>query len=207
MELVTLLVGRSMPRSVVVTGGTLLSTSLMCTKPKRNSFTSVGENRCVSVTLKKRACTGVSNGKFRDEELTLLASVLPRDSGRSPPPNGRKLSEFEKKNRAETLSWPPRNSRSQLVVNWSSVYLPGLLMANEFVAGSLLGIKNPLVAPPNWLLLKFSSLRTTGSIAVVAFPKKACEIDACERSTAGSEGMVVLMNVPGESPLRCRVPW
>ena len=30
------------------------------------------------MTLKKRACTGVSNGKFSEEELTLLASVLPR---------------------------------------------------------------------------------------------------------------------------------
>src|SRR5882724_2491962 len=149
MELVTLLVGRSMPKSVVVTGGTLLSTSLMCTNPKRNSFTSVGENRWVSVTFRNRACTGVSNGKFSDEELTLLASVLPSDSGRSPPPNGRKLSESEKKNLTENLSWPPRNSRSQLEVNWSSVYLPGLLMANASVAGSLLGIRKPLVAPPN----------------------------------------------------------
>src|SRR6202043_3496551 len=107
-----------MPRSVVVTGGTLLRTSLMWTKPNRNSFTSLGENKCVSVTLKNRAWTGVSNGKLSDEELTLLASVLPRDSGKSPPPNGRKLSESEKKKRTETLSWPPRNSRSQFEVNW-----------------------------------------------------------------------------------------
>jgi hypothetical protein len=42
--------------------------------------------------FKKRAFTGVSNGKFNDEELTLLDSVLPRDSCRSPPPKGRKLS-------------------------------------------------------------------------------------------------------------------
>src|SRR5580692_12977656 len=152
MELVTLLVGRSIPRSVVVTGGTLLRTSLICTKPKRNSFTSVGENKCVSVTLKNRVCTGVSNGKFRDDELTLLASVLPRDSCRSPPPKGRKLSESEKKKRAESLSWPLRNSRSQLVVNWSSVYFPGRLMANAPVRGSLLGIRNPFDVPPNWLL-------------------------------------------------------
>src|SRR6202043_2832252 len=132
-------------------GGTLLRTSLMWTKPNRNSFTSVGENKCVSVTFKNRARTGVSNGKFSDEELTLLASVLPRDSCRSPPPKGRKLSESEKKNRTDTLSWPLRNSRSQLVVNWSSVYFPGRLMANAPVVGSLLGISNPLVDPPNWL--------------------------------------------------------
>src|ERR1700689_2812581 len=117
MESVTLLVGRSIPRSLVVTGGTLLSTSLICTKPKRNSFTSVGENKCVSVTFRNRERTGVSNGKFSEEELTLLASVLPSDSCRSPAPNGRKLAELEKKKRTETLSCPPRNSRSQLVVN------------------------------------------------------------------------------------------
>src|SRR5271155_328647 len=117
MESVTLLVGRSIPRSVVVTGGTLLSTSLMCTKPKRNSLTRVGENKCVSVIFKNRDLTGVSKGKFNEEELTLLARVLPSDSCRSPAPKGRKLSELEKKNRTETLSWPPRNSRSQLVVN------------------------------------------------------------------------------------------
>src|ERR1700686_5277610 len=133
MEFVTLFVGRSIPRSVVVTGATLLSVSLMCTKPNLNSFTSVGEKRCVSVIFRKRVFTGVSNGKFSDDELTLLARVLPRDSCRSPPPKGRKLSESEKKNRAEILSWPLRNSRSQLVVNWSSVYLPGRLIINGAV--------------------------------------------------------------------------
>src|SRR5215470_9329189 len=116
MEFVTLFVGRSIPRSLVVTGGTLPSTSLMCTKPKRNSFTSAGEKRCVSVILRKRACTGVSNGKFSEAELMLLASVLPRDSWRSPAPKGRVLSESEKKNRAERLSVPPRNDLSQLDV-------------------------------------------------------------------------------------------
>src|ERR1700688_703709 len=206
MEVVTLFVGRSIPRSVVVTGATLLSTSSICTKPNLNSFTSVGEKRCVSVIFRKRAFTGVSNGKFSDEELTLLASVLPRDSCKSPPPKGRTLSESEKKNRAEILSWPLRNSRSQLVVNWSSVYFPGWLTANAPVVGSLVGISNPLVVPPNWLLSKFSNFSTTGSMGVVVFPKNACDIEACVR-TAGSDGIVVLINVPGESPLRCRVPW
>src|SRR5205823_14853487 len=105
----------------------------MCTKPKRNSFTSVGEKRCVSVALKKRALTGVSKGKFNDVELMLLASVLPSDSWRSPPPNGRKLSESEKKKRAEILSCPPRNSRSQFEVNWSSENFPGSLKAKALV--------------------------------------------------------------------------
>src|SRR5438270_5324737 len=117
MELVTLFVGRSTPKSLAVTGGRLSRLSLMYTNPKRNSFTSAGEKRCVSVRLKKRASTGVSKGKFSDAELMLLASVLPRDSCKSPAPNGRKLSESEKKNRAESLSVPPRNSRSQLLVN------------------------------------------------------------------------------------------
>src|ERR1700758_5216248 len=99
----------------------------MCTKPKRNSFTRVGEKRWVSVRFKKRAWTGVSNGKFRDAELMLLASVLPSDSCKSPPPNGSKLSESEKKNRADSLSASLRNPRSQLEVNWSSVYFPGRL--------------------------------------------------------------------------------
>src|SRR2546425_1919986 len=102
----------------------------MCTKPNRKSFTRVGEKRCVSETLKKRARTGVSNGKLRAVELTLLVSVLPSDSCKSPPPKGRKLSESEKKNRADSLSVPPRNSRSQLLVNWSSVYFPGRLITN-----------------------------------------------------------------------------
>src|ERR1700747_2145010 len=79
--------------------------------------------------LKKRAWTGVSNGKFNDAELMLLASVLPSDSWRSPPPKGSNDSESEKKKRAESLSCPPRNSRSQLEVNWSSLYLPGRLTA------------------------------------------------------------------------------
>src|SRR6267142_550424 len=117
MELVTLLVGRSIPRSEVVTGGTLFSSSFMCTKPKRNSLTRVGEKRWDSVTFRKRARTGVSKGKFRAVELTLLAKVLPSDSGKAPPPKGRKVSASEKKNRAESLSCPPRNSRSQFDVN------------------------------------------------------------------------------------------
>src|SRR5713226_51677 len=117
MDLVTLFVGRSIPRSLAVTGGTLIRSSLMCTKPKRNSFTSVGENRCVSVTLKNRACTGVSKGKLSDAVLMLLASVLPRDSCKSPAPKGRKLSESEKKKRAEILSLLLLKSRSQFVVN------------------------------------------------------------------------------------------
>ena len=73
-------------------------------------------------------------------------------------------------------------------------------MANAPVAGLLLGIRKPLVVPPNWLLWKFSSLSTTGSIGVVVLPKNACEIEASERSV-GSDGIVVLMNVPGERPL------
>src|SRR5580658_7342280 len=81
--------------------------------------------------FRNRARTGVSKGKLSDAELMLLASVLPSDSCRSPPPKGSKLSESEKKKRADSLSWPLRNSRSQLLVNWSSLYLPGLLTVKE----------------------------------------------------------------------------
>src|SRR5260370_37331232 len=101
----------------------------MCTKAKRSSFTSVGEKRCVSVALKKRAATGVSNGKFNDVALMLLASVLPSDSWRSPPPNGRELSEAERTKAAEVVSWPPRDSRSKFRVSLSCVNFPGLLHA------------------------------------------------------------------------------
>src|SRR6266852_105482 len=117
MDLVTLLVGRSIPRSLTVTGGTLIKSSLMCTNPKRNSFINVGENKWLSVTFKNRACTGVSKGKLSDAVLMLLASVLPKDSCRSPAPKGRKLSESEKKKRAEILSLLLLKSRSQFVVN------------------------------------------------------------------------------------------
>jgi hypothetical protein len=59
----------------------------------------------------------VSNGKFSELALTALARVDPSDSCKSPPPNGSKLSESEKKKRTDNLSWPPRNSRSQFEVN------------------------------------------------------------------------------------------
>src|ERR1700674_5914409 len=117
MDLVTLFVGRSIPSSLALTGGMLIKSSFMWTNPKRNSFTSVCENKCVSVILKNRACTGVSKGKLSEAVLMLLASVLPSDSCKSPAPKGRKLSESEKKKRAETLSLLLWHSRSQFVVN------------------------------------------------------------------------------------------
>src|SRR6266436_9449053 len=111
----------------------------------------------------------------------LLANVPPREACKPPAPKGSKDSALEKKKRAETLSWPARNSRSQLVVNWSSVYLPGRLMMKgaeltltEQVSASTVtpgvpgteGSKNPLASPPNWLLLKFKSDKITGSMAM-----------------------------------------
>src|ERR1041384_4432201 len=179
----------------------------MWTNPNRSSLTSVGEKRCVSVTLKNRARTGVSKGKLRDAVLMLLDSVLPSDSCKSPPPNGKKLSESEKKNRAETLSAPPRNSRSQFEVNWSSVNLPGRLMANAPVVGLPLGIRKPLEVPPNWLLLNWRSLTAIGSRLVTPtgrpVGKKVAIKEASVRFWAsGSVGIVVLINVPAERPLR-----
>ena len=74
------------------------------------------------------AGNGRSYGKFKSVALMLLAKVPPREACNPPAPKGRSDSALEKKKRAETLSVPLRNSRSQLVVNWSSVYLPGRLM-------------------------------------------------------------------------------
>src|ERR1700686_8406 len=112
MELVMLLVGRSIPRSAAVTGGIFKRLYVMRTYPKRNSLTSAGENKCVSLALKKRPLTGKSYGKFKSAALILLARVPPREACKPPAPNGREDSALEKKNRAETLSCPPRNSRS-----------------------------------------------------------------------------------------------
>src|SRR5438270_12490941 len=117
MELVTLFVGRSTPKSLAVTGGRLSRLSLMYTNPKRNSFTSAGEKRCVSVRIKKRASTGVPKGKFSDAGLMMLASVLARGSRKTPAQNGRKLSHPENENRTESVLGPSGNSHTQLVVH------------------------------------------------------------------------------------------
>src|SRR5215813_12721338 len=119
--------------------------------------------------LRKRALTGRSYGKFKSVALILLASVPPSEACSPPAPNGRIDSAFEKKNRAASLSFPALNSLSQEVVNWSSVYLPGLLMMKgavftlalqvglgEFASGIVTpgvpgrdGKRNPLASPPN----------------------------------------------------------
>src|SRR5882672_8806492 len=159
--------------------------------------------------------------------LMLLASVPPKEACKPPAPKGRNDSAFEKKNRAASLSLPPLNSLSQLVVNWSSVYFPGLLMTNcaEFTLGLHLsstvtpgvpvgrdGNRKPFASPPNWLLFALSSAKLTSSIVIgtpeqlaVAGVLKTAARFAAERS-AGRIGKVVLMSVPGDKPLRCRVP-
>src|SRR3974390_666504 len=96
--------------------------------------------RCVSPTLKKRAATGISYGKSRSVALMLLASVPPSEACKPAAPKGRFVSELEKKNRALTLSLLLLNSRSQLVVNWSSLYLPGLLTSRSPVEPGVPGI-------------------------------------------------------------------
>src|SRR3981189_3574690 len=113
--------------------------------------------------------------------LMLLARVPPREACRPPAPKGKNDSAFEKKNRAASLSLPPLNSLSQLVVNWSSVYLPGLLMTNgaEFTLGLQVvsstvtpgvpgrdGNRKPLASPPNWLLFAFSNAKLTSSMVI-----------------------------------------
>src|ERR1700676_1873989 len=98
MDWEMLLDGRSIPRSAAVTGGTFNKLSLMRTSPKRKSFTSEGLNKCVSFTLKKRALTGMSYGKFRSVAATLLARVPPREACNPPAPRGSKDSPPQKKN-------------------------------------------------------------------------------------------------------------
>src|ERR1700682_2381900 len=104
MDVVTLLVGRSIPRLEAAIGGLFRRLSLILTKPNRKSFTSVGENKCVSFALKKRARTGISNGKSKSVALILLASVPPSEACTPPAPHGSRVSALEKKNRAAILS-------------------------------------------------------------------------------------------------------
>src|SRR6267378_1380164 len=158
--------------------------------------------------------------------LMLLARVPPREACNPPAPKGKNDSALEKKNRAASLSLPPLNSLSQVVVNWSSVYFPGLLMTNgaEFTLGLQVastvtpgvpgrdGNRKPLASPPNWLLFALSSARLTSSIVIgtpeqlaVAGVLKSAARFVAERST-GKIGKVVLISVPGDKPLRWRVP-
>ena len=59
--------------------------------------------------------------------LMLLDSVPPREACRPPAPNGKRLEELEKKKLALSLSRLPLNSLFQLMVNWLSLNVPGLL--------------------------------------------------------------------------------
>src|SRR4029077_3046407 len=111
----------------------------------------------------------------------LLASVPPSEACKPPAPNGKSDSASEKKNRAASLSCALRNSRSQFAVNWSSVYLPGLLTINGAVfrlakhvsaltvipgvPGSD-GYSGPMEFPVNWPLVKLTSFWVTGSIVI-----------------------------------------
>src|SRR6266566_4151268 len=117
--------------------------------------------------LKNRAFTGRSYGKSKSVALMLLARVPPSEACKPPAPKGSSDSAFEKKKRAEILSLELRNSRSQLAVNWSSVYFPGRLITNRAsgygepteTLGSpgREGMRKPFASPPNWLLLKFNN--------------------------------------------------
>src|SRR5215467_2255532 len=149
----------------------------------------------------------------------LLANVPPNEACKPPAPNGRNDSASEKKKRAATLSRPPANSRSQLVVNWSSVYLPGLVTMNGAVTYAALfgfrsgvpteGIRKPL-GSLNWLLLNCSIASVTGSISAAVIGKvavlKAAAMFAAERSVGSAGKAGLLICVPGERALRWRVP-
>jgi len=129
----------------------------MCTKPKRNSFTRVGEKRCVSLAVKNRALQREIIGEVEIGGADAAGERAAEGSLEAACAEGKQRFRMEKKKRAETLSWPARNSRSQLVVNWSSVYFPGLLIMKVPVlpaAPGIVGIRNPPGLLPNWSLLK-----------------------------------------------------
>src|SRR4029077_3099191 len=120
---------------------------------------------------------------------------MPKESA----PNGSKVSESDQKKRSARWSLPPRNSRSQLAVNWSSRNFPGLVRMSEpvfklelhvLVAGSkvwvtpgvpaTVGNRKPPGLAPNWFPGTFNNARATGSIDV--------------RGTAGQPGTAGLLN-------------
>src|SRR5260370_21708038 len=140
----------------------------------------------------------------------LLCSVPPSEACKPPATKGSDVYELEKKKRAPTLSLLPLNSLSQLVVNWSSVYFPGLLTRSGPVEPGVPGIEgiryplgslNRLFVP-----LKFKRFSTRGSMGVVVFPKNAWEMEAAERSCGITVKPGLLTAVPVESTLLCLVP-
>src|ERR1700736_811228 len=184
--------------------GTLMNELLMRTYPKVNSLTLLFEERCVHALFRKRVCSGISSGKFK----SVLLGGVPYVDNRPPAPKGLNESELLKKNRAETLSLKSRNSRIQVVVNWSSVKRPGLLQVKLAVVPGvppMEGIRNPPGPPQNCFpvaSLAFNSLSTTGSICPPGTPaRKVCTSELLERS-AGRTGIDVLTTVPRSAPLR-----
>src|SRR5882724_7891285 len=72
------------------------------------------------------------------------------------------------------------------------------------------GKRKPLASPPNWSLWRLKSAKLTSSIEIgfvaqlaVAGVLKTAAILVAERST-GRIGRLVLINVPGDKPLRWR---
>src|SRR5215472_11411745 len=181
----------------------------------------------------------------------LVASVPPNEACKPPAPKGKKVSELEKKKRALILSRLSLNSRSQFVVNWSSVYFPGLLTAKRAVltvawqvSGFTVtpaptpeaaeGIKKPFASLNKLFLgLNCNRFKTTESIVgSVTFGQPAgffavggvagllkSLMSSCSNAAVltgspkvprsvgimGKPGLLIC--VPGERALRCRVPW
>src|SRR5246127_2969635 len=160
--------------------------------------------------LLTRLCRGMSSGKFKLVEM----GAPPVCTWKASAPNGWKVSELAQKKRKARRCLPAGNSRSQLPVNWSSVNLPGLVTASDtgvrqgVPAGTLVGngYRNPPAPAPNWLLLTFSRLNAT--VSTLGTPQSASIAATDCLSLSGTYGMLgVLMNVPGDAPLRCREPW
>src|SRR5256886_5988445 len=99
----------------------------MTVAPNRNSLIRLLVKVWVSVIPPKRSRKGMSSGKFK-----LFAEATPpvwiwKESA----PKGKNCSESVQKKRKEKRSLLPRDSLSQLVVNWLSVNLPGELTRSE----------------------------------------------------------------------------
>src|SRR5271166_132877 len=115
---------------------------------------------------------------------------MPKESA----PKGSKVSEFDQKNRSDRWSLPPRNSRSQLAVNWLSLNFPGSVMTNGSAvrhgvfAGTFVnsGYKYPPATGPNWLLFAFSKLNATGSMLAAGTPQAAASAPGEARADSGT---------------------
>jgi len=213
-------VGRLMPICAPVIGALLFNLSLMTLMPKRNSFTRLLANTCVSVMLPKRPCSGTARGKFK-----LLDAAGPPF-------------EFERNRRKgfKGIRVGPEKAFRQMILAGSEFAVP---VRGELVVGEPAGagenqrscIQHRTVRGAG----KPGSARDAGkqeaAVAVAELialhiqqrQRDRINLRCCRSGTVcaieesveqrglvalrGSMGMLgLLMNVPADAPLRCRVP-